>query len=254
MAESYTETMTSPQTWGHKATRVGDQTYLSTYVRQYGYLSIASIQESVFGRHHQIRKLHRMSIVVSLQSIVFINFVSKFLQASGYIFWNLFHLIGRNWQIGQFILAFVHSQTQFPLKVTVALPVLRNLVRQFHTFRKCIKRISVGIVRVGFGHHVWVEFCLWAIGLARVVRKIPHFRIGIIWGAIPMSFPVFRISISGRSVSGYGTSPNLWVQKELVKFRQCTQDTWLRYAKFLREFLGYPPFNLLGDLGDVVLG
>ena len=70
----------------------------------------------------------------------------------------------------------------------------------------------------------------------------------------PMSSPVFWISVSGRSLNSYGTSPNLWVQKELVKFRQGTQDTWLRFAKFLREFLGYPPLNLLGDLGDVILG
>ena len=109
-------------------------------------------------------------------------------------------------------------------------------------------------VRVVFGHHVWVGLCLWAIELTRVVRKIPHFGIGIVWGAIPMSFPVFWISVSGRSLNSYGTSPNLWVKKELDKFRQCTQDTWLRFAKFLKEFLGYPPFNLLGDLGDVILG
>ena len=109
-------------------------------------------------------------------------------------------------------------------------------------------------VRVVFGHHVRVGFCLWAIELARVMRKIPHFGIGIIWGAIHMSFPVFWINVSGRSLNSYGTSPNLWVQKELVKFRQGTQDTRLRFAKFFRVFLGYPPLNLLGDLGDVILG
>ena len=96
-------------------------------------------------------------------------------------------------------------------------------------------------VRVGFGHQMRVGFCLWAIELTRVVRKTPHFGIGIAWGAITMSFSVFWISVSGRSLNSYGTSPNLWVQKELVKFRQCTQDMWLRFAKFLREFLGYPP-------------
>ena len=111
-----------------------------------------------------------------------------------------------------------------------------------------------GTVRVISCQHVRVSFCLWAIELTRVVRKIPHFGIGIIWRAIPMNFPVFWIRVSGRSVSGYRTSPNLWVQKELVKFRQCTQDTWLCFAKLLREFLGYPPLNLLGDLGDVFLG
>ena len=85
-------------------------------------------------------------------------------------------------------------------------------------------------------------------------EKKPHFGMGIIRGAIPMSFTVFWITVSGRSLNSYGTSPNLRVQKELVKFRQGTQDTWLRFAKFLREFLCYPPFNLLGDLGDVIWG
>ena len=118
-------------------------------------------------------------------------------------------------------------------------------------FRRSAIRENFNLI---FCHHMRVDFCLWAIDLARVMRKIPHFGIGIIWGAIPMSFPIFWISISGRSLNSYGTSPNLWVQKELVKFRQGTQDTWLRFAKFLREFLGYPPLNLLGDLGDVILG
>ena len=99
-----------------------------------------------------------------------------------------------------------------------------------------------------------VFWLLWAIELARVMKKIPHFGIGIIWGAIPMSFPVFWIGVSGRSLNSYGTSPTLWDQKKLVNFWQGTQDTWLRFAKFLREFLGYPPLNLLGDLGDVILG
>ena len=109
-------------------------------------------------------------------------------------------------------------------------------------------------VRVIFGHHMWVCLCHWAIELARVMRKIPHFGIGIVWGAMPMSFPVFWISVSGRFLNSYGTSPNLWVQKKLVKFWQGTKDTWLRFAKFLRELLGYPSLNLPRDLGDVILG
>ena len=35
-------------------------------------------------------------------------------------------------------------------------------------------------VRVGFCHHMRIGFCRWAIELVRVVRKIPHFGIGII--------------------------------------------------------------------------
>ena len=117
-----------------------------------------------------------------------------------------------------------------------------NIIASFVYKCRRINWVSVHllsvVVRVIFGHHVWVGLCLWAIEPARVMREIPHFGIGIVWGAIPMSFPVFWISVSGCSLNSYGTSPNLWVQKKLIKFRQSTQDTWLRFAKFLREFLG----------------
>ena len=102
-------------------------------------------------------------------------------------------------------------------------------------------------------HHVRVCFCLWAFELARVMRKTPHFGVGIVWGAIAIVLPVFEISVSGFSWDSHGTSPNLWVQKKLVKFWQGTQDTWLCFAKYLREFLGYSSLDLLGDLGDVML-
>ena len=52
-----------------------------------------------------------------------------------------------------------------------------------------------------------------------------------------MKFPVFWISVAGFSLNSYGTSPNLRVQKELVKFRQCTQDTWLLLLNSLEIFL-----------------
>ena len=113
---------------------------------------------------------------------------------------------------------------------------------------------SIGTVGVIFCHHMRVGFCPWATELARMMWKIPQLGIGIVWWATFISFPVFQISLSGRSWNSYGTSPNLWVQKKLVKFRQGTQDTWLCLAKFLREFLGYSPLSLLGDLGDVILG
>ena len=79
-----------------------------------------------------------------------------------------------------------------------------------------------------------VVFCLWAFKLARVMRKIPHFGVGIVWGLIPNGLPVFWIIVPGCSRNSYGTSSNFWVQKKLVKFWQGTQDTWLCFAEFLR--------------------
>ena len=89
-----------------------------------------------------------------------------------------------------------------------------NLIPNFQV----IRTLSNDAVRVIFGHHMRVGFCLWAIELARVMRKISYFRIGIIWGAVPMIFPVFWISFSGRSMNSYGTSPNLWVPKKSSGF------------------------------------
>ena len=95
---------------------------------------------------------------------------------------------------------------------TLTIAVLSN----WEVWNRSADRIWFNIfVRVNFGHQMWVGFCLWAIELTRVVRKIPHF----VWGAIPMSFPVFWISVSGRSLNSYGTIPNSWVKKKLVKFR-----------------------------------
>ena len=91
---------------------------------------------------------------------------------------------------------------------------------------------------------VRVVFCLWAVELIRVMRKMPQFGVGIVWGTIPSGLPVLWIIVPGWSRNSYGTSPNLWVQKTLVKFWQGTQDTWLCFAKFLREFLSYSPIDL----------
>ena len=102
-------------------------------------------------------------------------------------------------------------------------------------------------------HYVSVDFCLWAVNLTRMARKWPRFGAGIVWGTIPKGFPVSWIAVPGWSRNGFGTSPNLWVQKKLVKLWQGTQDTWLRFAKFFREFFSYSPFDLLGDLGDEIL-
>ena len=75
---------------------------------------------------------------------------------------------------------------------------------------------------------------------------------GTVWGMIPFYFPVFWNIAPGCSRNSYGTSPKLRVQKKLVKFWQGTQDAWLCSANFLREFLGYSPLDLLGDLGDLI--
>ena len=101
--------------------------------------------------------------------------------------------------------------------------------------------------------NVRIVFCLQAVKMSRVVRKVPRFGAGILWGTIPSGFPVFWSIVPGSSRNGHGTNPNLWLQKKLVKLWQSTQDTWLRFAKFFREFLSYSALDLLRDLGDVIL-
>ena len=101
-------------------------------------------------------------------------------------------------------------------------------------------------------HHVRVVFCLWAAEMTKVLRKVPHFGAGIVWRTIPSDLPVFWITVPGCSRDGYGTSPNLWVQKKLVKFWQGTQVTWIFFAKLFWE-LNYSVFDILRDLGDVIL-
>ena len=103
------------------------------------------------------------------------------------------------------------------------------------------------------GETVRVGFCLWVVNFTRVAREGPRFGAGIAWGTIPSGFPVFPVSVSGCSWNSHGTSPSLWVQKKLVKFRQGTQSTWLCSAKFFWEFFCYSALNLLGNLGDVIL-
>ena len=100
---------------------------------------------------------------------------------------------------------------------------------------------------------VRVIFCLWAVQMTRVVRRVPHFGARIVWGTIPSGFLVFWIIVPGCSRNGYGTSPNLWVQKKLVEPWQGTQDTCICSAKFFWEFLSYCAFDLLKNLGDVIL-
>ena len=102
-------------------------------------------------------------------------------------------------------------------------------------------------------HHVRVVFCLWAVHTALVVRRVPHFGAGIVWGTIPRCSSVFPIIVPRCSRNGYGTSPNLWVQKKLVQLWQGTQDTWLCSIKIFWQFLGYSALDLLGNLGVVIL-
>ena len=69
------------------------------------------------------------------------------------------------------------------------------------------------------------------------MRRDSCFGAGIVWGTIPTGFPVPWVAVPGCSRNDYGTSPNLWVQKKFVKFRQRTQNTWLRTAEFFWKFL-----------------
>ena len=85
------------------------------------------------------------------------------------------------------------------------------------------------------------------------MRREPRFGIGIIWGTVPSGFPVFWVAVSGCIRNGYGTSPNLWVQKKLVKFWQCTQDTRLCPTELFWVFFSYSPFNLFRNLRDMAL-
>ena len=98
-----------------------------------------------------------------------------------------------------------------------------------------------------------VIFCLSVVKMTKVVRKVPHFGAGVVWGMISSGFPVFWIDVPGCFRNGYGTSPSLWVQKKLVNLWQATQDTWLCSAEFFWEFLSYSAFNLLRNLGIVIL-
>ena len=100
---------------------------------------------------------------------------------------------------------------------------------------------------------VRIVFCLRAVWLTRMMRRVSRFGAGIVWGTVPSGFPVFWIFVPGRSLNGCGTSPNLCVQKKLVKFWQGTQDTRLCPTEFFWEFLSYPPFDLFRNLGDVIL-
>ena len=77
---------------------------------------------------------------------------------------------------------------------------------------------------------------------------------GSFGGAIRIGFPVSWVAVPGCSQNGYGTSPNLWVQKKFVKIRQSTQNTGLRPTEFFWEFFSYSLFDLFRNLGDVFLG
>ena len=89
--------------------------------------------------------------------------------------------------------------------------------------------------------------------VTRTMRRESQFGKGIVWGTILSGFPVFWVAVPGCSRNGYGTSPNLWVQKKLVKFWQSTLDTRLCPTEFFWEFFSYSLLDLFRNLGDVVL-
>ena len=100
---------------------------------------------------------------------------------------------------------------------------------------------------------VRILFHLWVIYNTTVMRRDSRFGAGIVWGTIPIVFPISWVAVPGCSRNGYGTSPNLWVQKKFVKLRQSTQDTRLRPTEFFWEFFSYSPFDLFRNLGNVFL-
>ena len=143
---------------------------------------------------------------------------------------------------------FLCSNTIEHLNVGINNFTWRNMT--FHNNKKTLKHLRLALFGVALGSvvseilllltrndTVRVIFCLWAIQLTKVVRRVPHFGAGIVWGTIPSGFPVFWFIVPGCSRNGYGTSPNLSFQKKLVKLWQGTQDAWLCSAKFFWEFL-----------------
>ena len=70
---------------------------------------------------------------------------------------------------------------------------------------------------------------------------------------IPSGFPVVWVAVPGCSRNSYGTNPNLRVQKILVMFWQCTQDTGLFPTEFFRKFFSCSPLDLFANLWDVLL-
>ena len=67
------------------------------------------------------------------------------------------------------------------------------------------------------------------------MRRDHRFGTGIVWGTIPIGFPVAWVAVPGCSQNGYWTSSYLWVQKKFVKFRQSTQNTRLCPTEFFWE-------------------
>ena len=62
-----------------------------------------------------------------------------------------------------------------------------------------------------------------------------------------------RFSGSLCSRSSYGTSPNMWVLKKLINFKQTTQHAWPCPVEYFWKIFTVPPFNLFRNLGDVLL-
>ena len=69
----------------------------------------------------------------------------------------------------------------------------------------------------------------------------------------PQWVPCFWAVVPGCSGSSYGASPNLWVQKKFIKFRQSARNAWLRLAEFFGNSFSDSPFNFFRILGDVLL-
>ena len=85
------------------------------------------------------------------------------------------------------------------------------------------------------------------------MRRGSRLGTGIVWGTVPIGFPISWVTGPGCSWSGYGTTtPNLWVRKKFVKFRQSTQSTGLRPFESIWEFFfSYCPFDLFRNLGNI---
>ena len=95
--------------------------------------------------------------------------------------------------------------------------------------------------------YAWVN---WMTGLT---NGGSHFRMKITLEVVLIRSLVFHVCVPECSRNGSGVRPYLWVQEKIVLFRQSTQNAGLCPAELLGQFFSDSAFNLLRNLGDIIL-